>query len=316
MKTNLLMTAMAVLLLSACGNTAEKTKADTSVTAEVSEKSQEIMEKADAMKKSESALSLADILAAQDDAAKARYGDRNPGATLEYFGIKPGMTVAEVLPGGGWYSKILIPYLGDDGHLVGIDYEIDMWAKFGGFATEEFLEGKKSWAEEWVADATEWRGDSQTDLSAFAFGSAPDAMKGTVDVVFMPRAIHHLHRFEKAHLAGALSDMKMILKPDGIVAIVAHRAAEDQPDDWANGNNGYMKQSTVIQIMDDAGFELAAAPSEINANPKDLAKAANKDMVWRLPPTLGTSREDPELRAKLEAIGETDRMTLKFRAKQ
>jgi len=300
---------MAAILLTACGGAAEKVKDDAEKTTEKVEQSAE-------MTKSEPTLSLADVLDAQDDAAKARFGDRNPGATLEYFGVKPGMTVAEVLPGGGWYSKILIPYLGDDGHLVGIDYEIDMWAKFGGFATPEFLEGKKTWTTTWVADATKWRGDGKTNLSAFAFGSAPSAMKGKVDVVFLPRAIHHLHRFEKAHLASAMSDMKMILKPDGIVAIVAHRAAEDQPDDWANGDNGYMKQSTVIAIMEEAGFELDGTPSEINANPKDQAKAANKDMVWRLPPTLGTSREDPELRAKMEAIGETDRMTLKFRKKR
>lgn len=259
--------------------------------------------------------SLADILDAQADANKERFQYRNPRKTIEFFGIKPGMTVAEVLPGGGWYSKILIPYLGDEGHLVGIDYSIPMWGEFGGFANAEFLEKKKTWAADWVAQAEDWKNGNETKLSAFAFGNAPKSLKDKVDVIFLPRAFHHLNRFEQAHLAGALDDMKTILKPDGVVAIVAHRAAEDQDDGWANGDNGYMKQSTVVALMEEAGFELSGQ-SEINANPKDQAKSENGDMVWRLPPSLATSRDDPELRAKMVAIGETDRMTLKFSLKK
>ena len=254
------------------------------------------------------------ILAAQPEKVQARYQYRNPKETIEYFGIEPGMTVAEVLPGRGWYTKILMPYLGEDGHIVGIDYSIDHWSKFGGFATEEFLEGKKTWAAEWAADAAEWRNGVDTKISAFAFGSAPADMTGQVDVIFLPRAIHHLNRFEQANLGEAMMDMKKILKPDGVVAVVAHRASEDNDDDWANGDNGYMKESTVVQIMNEAGFELVGS-SEINANPKDKASSANEDMVWRLPPTLATSRDNPELKAKMEAIGETDRMTLKFKLK-
>ena len=150
-----------------------------------------------------------------------------------------------------------------------------------------------------------------TEISAFAFGSASADLKGQVDVVFLPRAIHHLNRFEQANLAEAMSDIKMILKPDGIVAVVAHRAGENNDDAWANGDNGYMKESKVIEIMNDAGFKLAGT-SEINANPKDMASSANEDIVWRLPPSLATSRENPELREKMKAIGETDRMTMKF----
>ena len=86
------------------------------------------------------------------------------------------MTVAEALPGGGWYSKILVPYLGDEGHLVGIDYSIDMWPEFGGFANAEFLEKKKSWAAEWVAGAQEWRAGSAGDISAFTFSGRDQAM--------------------------------------------------------------------------------------------------------------------------------------------
>ncbi len=308
MKKILLISALSLTVLAGCGGetTSESPKAESNENIMTDTAKENVM--------ASSSARLDDVLAAQGNDHKARYQYRHPKATIEFFGIEPGMTVAEILPGGGWYSKILIPYLGDDGHLVGIDYDPAMWAKFGGFANEEFLKKKETWAADWVKGANEWRGGSNGEISAFAFGKAPTDMKGKVDVIFLPRAIHHLNRFEQAHLASALNDMKAILKPDGTVAVVAHRAAEDQDDGWANGDNGYMKQSKIVEIMESAGFVLAGS-SEINANPKDQAKSANKDMVWRLPPSLATSRENPELRAEMEAIGETDRMTLKFKLK-
>jgi len=81
---------------------------------------------------------LDSILAAQPDEVKARFEARNPAKTLEFFGITPAMSIGEALPGGGWYTKILAPYLGEDGKLVGIDYTIDMWSEFG-FANEAFI---------------------------------------------------------------------------------------------------------------------------------------------------------------------------------
>lgn len=306
MKKILLMTAMLAVALTACQPATESTPdAVNSNTADNAAETKVV-----------TATSLDTILSAQKDSAKARYAFRNPKETIQYFGIEPGMTVADVLPGGGWYSSIILPYLGDDGHYVGVDYSIDMWGKFGGFATPEFLEKKKTWPATWTADAMEWRGGTNAKVTAFAFGGAPKDLKGSVDRVLLIRALHHLHRFDQAHLEGAMNDIKYILKPDGIVGIVQHRGGEDQGDAWAGGDNGYMKQSRVIEIMEMAGFELAGEPSEINANPKDQAKSDDKDKVWRLPPTLGTSKDDPELQAKMEAIGETDRMTLKFRLKK
>lgn len=257
------------------------------------------------------------ILAAQPDEVKARYPYRNPRETIEFFGIEPGMTVAEVLPGGGWYSKILLPYLGDKGKLVGVDYSIDMWSKFGGFATEEFLEAKKTWPQTFIADAVEnnWQANTMGGLAAFAFGNRDASLDGTVDVVFAPRALHHLNRFntdEKNYMTEALGDVRALLKPGGVFAVVQHRGPESNSDDWANGDNGYLKESSVIAWVEAAGFELIG-DSDVNANPKDVP--TEEDAVWRLAPTLGTSREDPELRATLQAIGETDRMTLKFRKK-
>ena len=95
-----------------------------------------------------------------------------------------------------------------------------------------------------------------------------------------------------------------------IVGIVQHQAQEDRPDKWADGNNGYLKKSLLIKAMQDKGFKLIGQ-SEINANPKD--QAGPGDIVWRLPPTLRGLDDDAKKRAAMKAIGESNRMTLKFR---
>ena len=252
------------------------------------------------------------ILAAQPDGAKARYQYRHPKETLLFFGIEPGMTVVDILPGNGWYTKILLPYLGQDGEVIGTDYDLEMWKLFTGFATEEFLEAKKTWSTTWTEQAEEWRADGDASVSAFAFGNMSEDFADKADAVIMVRAWHHLNRFEDegGYRTKALEDLKKVLKPGGIVGIVQHRGPEGNDDVWAEGDQGYNKQSQVIALMEAAGFEFVDS-SEINANPKD--QPTNEDMVWRLPPSLGTSRDNPELRAQMEAIGETDRMTLKFR---
>jgi predicted methyltransferase len=255
---------------------------------------------------------LSAILAAQDDKAKARYDARNPQATLEFFGIAPGMTVVEALPGGGWYSKILIPYLGDDGHLVGVDYSIDMWPEFGGFADAEFIEKKKTWADEWVEGAKKWQAGTTGELSAFTFGGRDTAMDGKVDAVLFIRAMHNVSRFEAkgGYMTQALADTHALLKPGGIVGVVQHQGPESNTDEWAVGSSGYLKKSNVIAAFEAAGFKLVKE-SAINENPKDVP--TNDDIVWRLPQSLSTSREDPELREKMKAIGESNRMTLLFK---
>ena len=297
----------AALALAACGSDAPESAVEAAPETAV-EATQDTTAASEAK-----VMTLDAVLDAQDDATKARYPARNPKATLEYFGIQPGMTVAEVLPGGGWYSKILLPYLGDDGALIGIDYSVDMWSNFGGFASEEFLEKRKTWSDTWSNDALAWRGGSDAEVSAFPFGTMPSDAKGTADAVLLFRALHHLNRFEAAYWDEAMADIKAVLKPGGVVGIVQHAGPEANPDTWANGDNGYLKQSFVIAKFEEAGFELAKDPSDINANDKDVPTA--EEMVWRLPPTLGTSRDNPELKAKMEAIGESNRMTLLFRKK-
>ena len=264
---------------------------------------------------------LVAVVDAQPEETKARYQYRNPVETLEFIGIAPGMTVVDVLPGAeakGWYTPILAGYLGAngaDGKLIGVDYAPTMWSNFG-FATPEFIEGKKTWATEWVAgaDAREAAGDFgdvDVDYAATTFG-ALDGMRGQADAVLFMRAMHNLSRFnaDGGFMDQALADTYNVLKPGGIVGVVQHRAPADSDDAWATGENGYLKQQAVIDAFQAAGFEFVGS-SEVNANPLD--KPTSEDIVWRLPPSLGTSREDPELRTAMQAIGESDRMTLKFR---
>lgn len=297
-----LMAGFAAIALVACGN------ADTSAVKDTAD-----AVKAEAMAvKNAAKLDL--VLAAQDDANKARYDDRNPKETLSFFGVEPDMTVVEILPGGGWYSKILMPYLGSEGGLIGVDYSLDMWPEFGGFATPEFIENKKTWPATWTESANEWRGEGDAPVvAAFAFGNRDAALDGTADAVLYIRALHNLSRFEDEgqYMTKALADTYALLKPGGFVGVVQHEGPEDADETWAQGDNGYLKKANVIAAFEAAGFELVAE-SDINANPLDNPDPAAGDGVWRLPPTLGTSRENPELRAQLEAIGETNRMTLKF----
>jgi predicted methyltransferase len=256
-------------------------------------------------------MKLDKALAAQDEATQARYAYRHPKETLEFFGVKPGMTVIEGLPGGGWYSKILIDYLGEDGQLIGANYAWSIFPRFG-FFNDEQLEDLKTWEADWPVEAEAWRGEHGAQVTAFSLGSMPDSLDGTVDVVLMIRALHNLNRFESegGYLTSSLQDLHDALKPGGVLGVVQHQAPDDNPDEWADGSAGYLKKDYLIERIEQAGFEFVAE-SDINENPAD--QPGTEDVVWRLPPTLATSREDAELRAEMEAIGESNRMTLKFR---
>lgn len=254
---------------------------------------------------------LEQVLDAQPDPVKARYAHRHPQETLEFFGIEPGMTVVEALPGGGWYTKVLLAILGPDGRVIGVDYARDMWPLFG-FLTDEQIKAKETWVEDWTAEAEGWRDENSAGVSAFVFGSLPAELEGTADAVLFIRALHNLNRFESQgqYLSTALDDAYRALKPGGVLGVVQHEAMVEKSDEWADGSRGYLKRDFVIARLEEAGFEYEAA-TEINANPNDRPDDA--DVVWRLPPTLFTSRENPELRAEMEAIGESNRMTLRFR---
>jgi predicted methyltransferase len=251
------------------------------------------------------------VFDAMPDEIQARYPYRHPRETLEFFGIRPGMTVVEALPGGGWYSQILVPYLGEDGRLIGANYARDMWPKFG-FFDQAFIDSMATWTTDWPQQAEAWRGEDGAVVEAFEFGSLPTVMEGQADAVLLIRALHNLARFENdgGYLTMALRDVHRVLKPDGIVGVVQHEARPAMPDEWANGARGYLKKQFVIDRMTAAGFEFVDG-SDINENPDD--QPTTEDVVWRLPPSYMSSREHPELRAAMDAIGESHRMTLKFR---
>lgn len=253
---------------------------------------------------------LAGIVMDRDAEQRSRDAERRPVQTLSFFEIKPGMKVAEALPGGGWYSQILAPYLGKEGALYGINYNDDMWARFGFFSDERIVQmtARTAAFPGMIAEFT----DNGIMTGGFTFNTPPDDIKGTLDRVLFIRALHNLNRFEAeaGTMAEALKVTYELLNDDGMVGVVQHRAPEENSDDWAVGSAGYLKQSAVVSAFENAGFTLIAS-SEINANSKD--KPSEDDIVWRLPPNLSGSADDPEKRAKMQAIGESDRMTLLFK---
>jgi len=302
-------------LLSACGQSAdpgaeqaasESAPADAASTAAgMADAASEAMPEA-----SGPARRLNDVLMAQPEEVQARYVWRHPQETLGFFGVEPGMTVVEALPGGGWYSKILSAYLGNEGTLVGVDYSLQMYPKFG-YMDDEALEKKQAWAAQWVETASGWHEDGAT-AHAFHFGAVPEDMAAQADAVLFIRALHNLARFEAdgGFLSEAIANAHSLLKPGGVVGVVQHRAPADASDDWADGSHGYLKQAALIDKFEAAGFVLEET-SEMNANPAD--QPGEGDRVWRLPPTLGGSKDNPEQAAAMQAIGESDRMTLRFR---
>ncbi|EED33993.1 methyltransferase type 11 [gamma proteobacterium NOR5-3] len=301
-----LLLAGAALTLTACES---KDSAQADAVAEVAPTVTEVVaEAADVVMDT---TGLAAVLAAQPEAVQARYDDRRPAQTLAFFGIEPGMKVLEALPGGGWYTKILVPYLGTEGSLVGVDYDPALFPLFG-FMSDEQLKAKDSWVDTWLTDARSWFDTPVASIDAFQFGALPARLEGQLDAALFVRALHNMARFEQegGFLTASLMDTKAALKPGGIVGVVQHMAPEDAADDWADGSAGYLKKSFVIDAFEAAGFELLG-DSDLNVNPLD--QPTSDDIVWRLPPTLSGSADNPELAARMSAIGESSRMTLLFK---
>ena len=293
---NRLLLIVAALTIVACGKNSEEAAIQETVVAE-----------------STPTAGLAELLQSQPDDVKARYQYRHPLETLEFFGVEPGMTVVEGLPDGGWYTKLLAPYLGSEGRIVAISYPLDLWPLFF-FATDEFLQEKSTWTVDFPVETEEWRDENSASVSAHMFGSVPEDIANTADVVFFARVLHNLANFQNAgegnFLEEALMDAFSVLKPGGTLGVVQHHARDDMSDDFANGTHGYLKKDYVIAQAEAVGFEFVAE-SDINANAKD--QPSEEDIVWRLPPSYNGTGDDPELRAAVDAIGESNRMTLKFR---
>ena len=251
------------------------------------------------------------ILAAQSEETQARYVWRHPKETLEFFDVQAGQVVLEVLPGPVWYSRMLLPLLGSEGRLIGVDYEFGHWKHFD-FATEKFLERRANWGADWLSKIEDAGFEDVATAEAYTFATLPEELSASVDRVLFFRALHNMARFnaEGAYLDRAIAETARVLKPGGLVGVVQHRAAEEKTDDWADGSRGYLKASFLKQAFADAGLEFVRE-AEINANPADVP--GDDDIVWRLPPSFYTSAEDDPKRAEYQAIGESDRMTLVFR---
>lgn len=252
------------------------------------------------------------ILDSQPDEVKARYDARHPADTIAFFEVEPGTVVVEALPGGGWYTKILMPYIGSGGALVGAQYPDDLWPKILPNLSEEGLATRVANSAGWADRAKEWVGEDGPKVKSYYMSGMEDGHEGHVDTALFIRALHNLNRADEdlSTIKATLAETYTLLKPGGIVGVVQHRAPETNSDEWADGSSGYLKQSHVIALFEEAGFELVAT-SEINANAKDVP--TEEDFVWRLPPTRARTEEGTPERAAVDAIGESDRMTLKFR---
>ena len=232
------------------------------------------------------ASAIASPLRSPANTPRDRY--RHPAETLTFFGVKPTDTVVEIWPGNGWYSEILAPMLRSKGRYIAagpLPRTGEMLAKLQ------------------ARDATAF-GKAQVVAFPAKTGETGVAT-GTADKVLTFRNVHNW-RFGGADQAQAAFDaMFRMLKPGGVLGVVEHRLPEGR-NAAAEEKSGYMKESSVIAFATKAGFRLAGK-SNVNANPKDSADWPQG--VWTLPPTYRLGDTD---RAKYAAIGESDRMTLRF----
>src|SRR3984885_5090078 len=219
---------------------------------------------------------------------------RHPAETLAFFGIQPNMTVLEVGPGEGWYTELLAPTLAARGKLIDTTNDpngpADSRGTFNGQRFKAFLD-----------NAPELYGKVQTIV---VDGKTPNLdAAGKVDAVLLMREVHGM--VQGNTLDAWLGEIRKVLKPNGILGIEEHRANADA-EPMESSKKGYVPEKWLVDHLEGAGFKLAGK-SEVNANPQDTKAYA--EGVWTLPPSLELGDKD---RDKYVAIGESDRMTLKF----
>ena len=232
----------------------------------------------------------------RDPANVARDAYRHPQQTLAFFGIAPTQTVIEITPGGGWYSEILAPYLRDNGNYVAAVVDPSAVAEGKG---RDYQQKNKTTLESKFAAMPAQYGKAQVvayDPKAPVFGPADSA-----DLVLTFRNVHNWRSSGQAE--GMFKGFFAVLKPGATLGVVEHRARADVP---ADDKSGYVGEAQVIAMAEAAGFKLVEK-SEANANPRDTKDHPNG--VWTLPPGNNHDAVDD---AKYKAIGESDRMTLRF----
>lgn len=232
----------------------------------------------------------------RDPANVKRDGFRHPAQTLGFFGVAPGKTVIEITPGNGWYSEILAPLLREKGHYIAA--VVDPQAVAEGRGRDYQQRSRDSLEKKYAAAPAQF---DKTAVVAYdpakpVFGAANSA-----DVVLTFRNVHNWRKAGQAQ--GMFQGFFNVLKPGGVLGVVEHRAKADVAD---ADDTGYVGQQQVIAMAEAAGFKLDAR-TEVNANPRDTKDHPNG--VWTLPPTNQHDKADD---AKYQAIGESDRMTLRF----
>jgi predicted methyltransferase len=218
---------------------------------------------------------------------------RHPAETLKFFGVKSNQTIVEIWPGGGWYTEILGPLTKGQGTY----WAVGLWP-----------DGNKRVQQMQTSDPATY---GHIKFAAFPWAEGqPMVPDGSADVVLTFRNVHNFRmgyqRGGVDYSAEAFAQMFRMLKKGGTLGIVDHRLPEGASDDREK-SSGYIKVSTIRRLAEAAGFRYVGS-SEVNANPKDTADWPNG--VWTLPPSL--SQKDAD-RDRYLAIGESDRMTLKFR---
>jgi len=242
------------------------------------------------------AISKAVASSARTAENRTRDGARHPAQSLAFFEVAPGKTVVEITPGGGWYSEILAPLLRDQGTYVAA--VVDPQAVAEGRGRDYQQRSRDSLQAKFAAAPTQYDRAVVVayDPAAPVFGPVASA-----DVVLTFRNVHNWRKAGQA--AGMFQGFFNVLKPGGVLGVVEHRAKEDVPED---DGSGYVGQQQVIALAQAAGFVLDAS-TELNANPRDSKDHPNG--VWTLPPVNNHPAADA---ARYQAIGESDRMTLRF----
>lgn len=231
----------------------------------------------------------------RSEANRARDVWRNPVDTLMWLGLREDMTVVEIFPGGGWYTEIIAPFVNDSGQYYGAGFDPDSSVEMMRNAARRFKDK--------IAASPELYGNAIITILA-----PPDQIEiappGSADMVLTFRNVHN---WMAAGTEDAVFEaMYRALKPGGILGLVEHRGDPGIEQD-PKARSGYVNEGYVIDLAAKAGFVLVGE-SEINANPEDTKDHPRG--VWTLPPTMALGDED---RDQYQAIGESDRMTLKFR---
>ena len=229
-------------------------------------------------------------------ANRARDAYRHPKETLLFLGIKPNMTVVEVWPSTGWWTEILAPLLKNEGQYYAA------WFPTESKGTPDYLKDREKSFDAMLAAGPDLYGKViKTKLLAPEFVDL--APKGSADMVLTFRNVHNWAK--QGNTDPMFKAFYDVLKTGGILGVKDHRAKPGASFD-AQVKSGYLTEEYVINAAEKAGFKLVGK-SEVNANPKD--RADHPEGVWTLPPTLRLKDKDKD---KYLAIGESDRMTLKF----